>query len=134
MLLLSHVMQLSAERQKAEHAAEQSELQSRLSEVQREAAVARAMTEGWQRDSKVRIHAQQSTKPHLQEFLSAVLWYSAGSKCPAKCARTCAQCCVCSSIRRDAMCRAVGLARQSAAAGSRLCRRQASASQPNRRS
>jgi hypothetical protein len=47
------VPQLSGERLKADHAVEQSELQSRLSEVQREAAVARAMAEGWQRDSKV---------------------------------------------------------------------------------
>jgi hypothetical protein len=57
MILLLCVVQLSAERQKAEHAAERSGLQSRLSEVQREAAVARAMTEGWQRDSKVRADA-----------------------------------------------------------------------------
>jgi hypothetical protein len=64
LLLLLHVTQLSAERQEADHAAEQSELQSRLSEVQREAAVARAMTEGWQRDSKVRPLHMMLSKAH----------------------------------------------------------------------
>jgi hypothetical protein len=87
-LLLLHVTQLSAERQKAEHAAEQSELQSHLSEVQREAAVARAMTEGWQRDSKVRAHAQRSnTAAPLEQLLSAVLWYATCVECSAGCVR-----------------------------------------------
>jgi hypothetical protein len=59
LLLALHLLQLSSERQKAEHAVEQSELQSRLSEVQREAPVARAMTEDWQRDNKVSAAAQK---------------------------------------------------------------------------